>query len=424
MNEDLRMQSDRRKFLAGAFGAAAGTAALPLAARAEGKSDPLITDVQDWNQNLGEGVVSKPYGVPSKFEKDVIRRDVEWLTVRKESSVSFTPLHQIDGLITPSSLCFERHHGGIAEIDPTKHRLMISGLVDKPLIFTIEDLKRFPGRLNKVFFLECAANSGMEWKGAQLNGCQFTHGMIHNVWYTGVPLKALLEEAGIKTNAKWIMVEGADSSGLNRSIPMQKALDDCMVAWGMNGEMLRPEQGYPLRLVVPGWQGNMWIKWLRRIEVGDEPWQAREETSKYTDLLADGRARRFTWVMDAKSVVTNPSPQAPLRQRGQNVLTGVAWSGRAAIRRVDVTIDGGRNWFAARLEKGQEKLSMSRFYVDFDWNGQELMIQSRAMDETGYVQPTKDELRKIRGLNSIYHNNGIQTWLVRSNGETENVEIS
>ena len=424
MNEDLRMQSDRRKFLAGAFGAAAGTAALPLAARAEGKSDPLITDVQDWNQNLGEGVVSKPYGVPSKFEKDVIRRDVEWLTVRKESSVSFTPLHQIDGLITPSSLCFERHHGGIAEIDPTKHRLMISGLVDKPLIFTIEDLKRFPGRLNKVFFLECAANSGMEWKGAQLNGCQFTHGMIHNVWYTGVPLKSLLEEAGIKTNAKWIMVEGADSSGLNRSIPMQKALDDCMVAWGMNGEMLRPEQGYPLRLVVPGWQGNMWIKWLRRIEVGDEPWQAREETSKYTDLLADGRARRFTWVMDAKSVVTNPSPQAPLKQRGQNVLTGVAWSGRAAIRRVDVTIDGGRNWFAARLEKGQEKLSMSRFYVDFDWNGQELMIQSRAMDETGYVQPTKDELRKIRGINSIYHNNGIQTWLVRSNGETENVEIS
>ena len=424
MNEDLRMQSDRRKFLAGAFGAAAGTAALPLAARAEGKSDPLITDVQDWNQILGEGVVSKPYGVPSKFEKDVIRRDVEWLTVRKESSVSFTPLHQIDGLITPSSLCFERHHGGIAEIDPTKHRLMISGLVDKPLIFTMEDLKRFPGRLNKVFFLECAANSGMEWKGAQLNGCQFTHGMIHNVWYTGVPLKALLEEAGIKTNAKWIMVEGADSSGLNRSIPMQKALDDCMIAWGMNGEMLRPEQGYPLRLVVPGWQGNMWIKWLRRIEVGDEPWQAREETSKYTDLLADGRARRFTWVMDAKSVVTNPSPQAPLRQRGQNVLTGVAWSGRAAIRRVDVTIDGGRNWFAARLEKGQEKLSMSRFYVDFDWNGQELMIQSRAMDETGYVQPTKDELRKIRGINSIYHNNGIQTWLVRSNGETENVEIS
>ena len=170
----------------------------------------------------------------------MIRRDVEWLTVRKESSVSFTPLHQIDGLITPSSLCFERHHGGIAEIDPTKHRLMISGLVDKPLIFTMEDLKRFPGRLNKVFFLECAANSGMEWKGAQLNGCQFTHGMIHNVWYTGVPLKSLLEEAGIKTNAKWIMVEGADSSGLNRSIPMQKALEDCMGAWGMNGEMLRP----------------------------------------------------------------------------------------------------------------------------------------------------------------------------------------
>ena len=424
MNEDMRKQSDRRKFLTGALGAAAGAAALPVAARAEGKSDPLITEVQDWNKFLGDGVTTKPYGVPSKYEKDVARRDVEWLTVRKESSVSFTPLHQIDGLITPSGLCFERHHGGIAEIDPQKHRLMISGLVDKPLVFTMDDLKRFPGRINKVYFLECAANSGMEWKGAQLNGCQYTHGMIHNVWYTGLTLKALLNEAGVKTNAKWIMVEGADSSGLNRSIPMQKALDDCMIAWGMNGEMLRPEQGYPLRLVVPGWQGNMWIKWIRRIEVGDEPWQAREETSKYTDLLADGRARRFTWVMDAKSVVTNPSPQAPLKYQGPNVLTGVAWSGRSAIRRVDVTIDGGRNWFEARLEKGHEGLSMSRFYVDFDWAGQEIMIQSRAIDETGYVQPTKDELRKVRGLNSIYHNNGIQTWLVRSNGETENVEIS
>jgi sulfane dehydrogenase subunit SoxC len=248
--------------------------------------------------------------------------------------------------------------------------------------------------------------------------------MIHTVMYTGVPLKHILNEAGVKTNAKWVMPEGGDASGLNRSIPLEKALDDCMLAFRMNGEALRPEQGYPLRLVVPGWEGNMWIKWIRRIEVGDEPWHTREETSKYTDLLADGKSRRFTWIMDAKSIVTNPSPQAPLKFKGQNVLTGLAWSGRGSIRRVDVTIDGGRNWREARIDGPVFSMAATRFYVDFDWQGEELMIQSRAWDDTGYVQPTKEELRQVRGVNSIYHNNGIQTWLVRANGEAENVEIS
>ena len=291
------------------------------------------------------------------------------------------------------------------------------------MLFTMDDLKRFP-RTNKIHFLECAANGGMEWRGAQLNGCQFTHGMIHNVMYTGVPLKYVLAEAGLKANAKWLMFEGADSSGMNRSLPLTKALDDCLLAFKMNGEALRTEQGYPLRLVVPGWEGNLWVKWLRRIKVGDEPWLAREETSKYTDLLADGRSRRFTFIMDAKSVVANPSPEAPLRHKGRNVLSGMAWSGRGTVSRVDVTLDGGRNWVEARIDGPALNMSVTRFYVDFDWQGQELMIQSRAHDSTGYVQPTKDELRKVRGVNSIYHNNGIQTWLVRSNGETENVEIS
>jgi sulfane dehydrogenase subunit SoxC len=196
-----------------------------------------------------------------------------------------------------------------------------------------------------------------------------------------------------------------------------------MLAFAMNGEALRPEQGYPLRIVVPGWEGNLWVKWLRRIEVGDKPWQTREETSKYTDLLADGQSRRYTFVMDAKSVVTNPSPQAPLRHKGRNVLSGLAWSGRGTIKRVDVSLDGGRNWQTARIDGPVLDKSLTRFYVDFDWSGQELMIQSRAMDSTGYVQPAKEALRKVRGVNSIYHNNGIQTWLVRPSGETENVEV-
>jgi sulfane dehydrogenase subunit SoxC len=414
----------RRGFIGATGMAGLAASILPARAAPPGSPDPAITEVQDWARYLGDGVAARPYGSPSKFEKHVIRRDVEWLTASRESSVNFTPLHDLDGIITPSGLCFERHHGGIAEVDPGAFRLMINGLVDKPLVFTLEDLKRFPGRVNRVYFLECAANSGMEWRGAQLNGCQFTHGMIHNVMYTGIPLKSVLDEAGLKGNAKWLMVEGGDASGMNRSLPLDKALKDCLLAWAMNGEALRPEQGYPLRLVVPGWEGNMWVKWLRRIEVGDQPWHTREETSKYTDLLADGRARRFTYIMDAKSVVTNPSPQAPFKHKGPNVLSGIAWSGRGKITRVDVSLDGGRNWAAARLDGEVLPLSMTRFYLDFDWSGRELMIQSRAHDDSGYVQPTKNELRAVRGTNSIYHNNGIQTWLVRSNGETENVEVS
>ena len=403
----------------GLFGAAVLAAAPAHAAG----PDPAITTLPDWSRVLGDGVQQRPYGHPSPFEKGVVRQDVAWLTASEQSSVNFTPIHALDGIITPSGLCFERHHGGIAGVDPAQHRLMIHGLVDRPLVFTMEDLKRLP-RENRIYFLECAANSGMEWRGAQLNGCQFTHGMIHNVAYTGVKLRTLLEAAGLDSRAKWLLAEGADAAGMTRSIPLHKAMDDCLVAFGMNGEALRPEQGYPLRLVVPGWQGNMWVKWLRRIKVGDEPFMTREETSKYTSLLDDGRSRRFTFQMDAKSVVTSPSPQAPLGNKGRNVLTGIAWSGRGTVTRVDVTLDGGRNWQEARIDGPVLPMSMTRFYVDLDWDGREMMVQSRAHDSTGYVQPTKDELRRIRGVNSIYHNNGIQTWLVRGDGGCENVEVS
>ncbi len=255
----------------------------------------------------------RPYGKPSKYEADVIRRDVPWLTASRESSVSFTPLHALDGIITPNGLCFERHHGGIAEIDPDDYRLIVHGMVEKPLIFTLADLKRFP-RVNRIHFLECAANSGMEWRGAQLNGCQYTHGMIHCVEYTGVPLRVLLAEAGVKPNAKWLLAEGADAAAMTRSMPLEKALDDCLVAYRMNGEMLRPEQGYPARLVVPGWQGNMWVKWLRRLKLGDEPWFAREETSKYTDLMPR-RARAPVHLRDGREVGHHVAVAAGAGQR-------------------------------------------------------------------------------------------------------------
>ncbi|MGR3757923.1 MAG: sulfite dehydrogenase [Tranquillimonas sp.] len=418
--DDLPATS-RRRFLTGAAVAAGGAVA---GTRLAAAPDPAITTLQPWTQYLGDGVDARPYGYPSEYEQNVVRRDVSWLTADPISSVNFTPIHELDGIITPNGLCFERHHAGIAEINPAEHRLMIHGLVEKPLVFTMQDLMRFP-RENRIYFLECAANSGMEWAGSQLNGCQYTHGMIHNLQYTGIPLRLLLEEAGVKTSGTWLLAEGADASAMTRSIPMEKALDDCMVAFKMNGEALRPEQGYPIRLLVPGWEGNMWVKWLRRLEVGDKPWHQREETSKYTDLLDNGVARRFTWEMDAKSVITNPSPQAPLTTGpGPTVLTGIAWSGRGTIPRVDVTLDGGMNWHKARMSGPSFDKSMHRFYFEFDWDGKPLLLQSRAHDSTGYVQPTKDMLRKVRGENSIYHNNGIQTWAINENGEAENVEVS
>jgi sulfane dehydrogenase subunit SoxC len=265
----------------------------------------------------------------------------------------------------------------------------------------------------------------MEWGGAQLEGCQFTQGMIHNMEYTGVPLRLLLEEAGVKPEGKWVYAEGADASSNGRSMPLEKALDDVLVAFFANGEALRKEHGYPVRLVVPGFEGNMWVKWLRRIGVYDQAVESREETSKYTDLMADGSARKWTWVMDAKSVITSPSPQAPIRHgKGPLVITGLAWSGHGKIDRVDVSLDGGRNWQTARLSGDVKPKALTRFHLDVDWDGSEMLLQSRAIDETGYVQPTKDQLRDIRGLNNVYHNNSIQTWWVRADGEVENVEVA
>ncbi len=419
-------QTSRRAFLRGSAAALAGGAATAASA---GTPDPLITEVQSWASGLGEGVDETPYGLPIEFESDVVRRNVPWLTADPISSINFTPIHALDGTITPQGCAFERHHSGAIELRKEDYRLMINGLVDRPLVFTYADLERFP-RENHVYFCECAANTGMEWAGAQLNGVQFTHGMIHNMEYSGVSLRTLLEEAGMDAAGdladKWVYVEGADASSNGRSIPMEKALDDVLVAFKANGEALRKEHGYPVRLVVPGWEGNMWVKWLRRIEVMDGPVESREETSKYTDVLADGTARKWTWVMDAKSVITSPSPQAPIKHGpGPLVITGLAWSGHGKITRVDISKDGGITWETARLGKAEEdSKALTRFYLDTEWNGEDWLLQARAMDETGYIQPTKDQLREVRGENSIYHNNCIQTWHITPEGEAENVEVS
>ena len=422
--EKKAASASRRQFLTGAAAVGAGTVAAGVARAAE--PDPLITEVQDWASGFGDGVDATPYGLPIKFEDDVVRRNVEWLTADTISSINFTPIHALDGTITPAGCAFERHHSGAIELSKSDYRLMINGDVETPMVFSFADLERFP-RENHVYFLECAANTGMEWAGAQLNGAQFTHGMIHNMEYSGIPVRTLLAEAGWsgEVEGKWLYVEGADASSNGRSIPLEKALDDCLIAIKANGEALRKEHGYPARLVVPGWEGNMWVKWVRRMEIMDGPVESREETSKYTDTLADGTSRKWTWVMDAKSVVTSPSPQMPITHgHGPVVITGMAWSGHGKITRVDVSKDGGKTWETARLAADPANKALTRFYLDTEWNGEEWFLQSRAMDETGYVQPTKAQLRDVRGLNSIYHNNCIQTWWVKSNGEAENVEVS
>ena len=432
---------DRRGFLkrmlSVSSGAALGGVALggmgATKALAELSSEAnLPPNVPSWTRTLGQGVLTKPYGEPSSYEKDVIRRTVPWLTADTISSISMTPLQDLKGIITPSGLAFERYHAGVPDIDIDQHRLIINGLVEKPLIFTMDELKRFPS-VSEIKFLECPANGGMEWKGPQMEGLQFTHGMISCCEWTGVRLSTLLEEAGVKPEGKWILAEGADGSAMARSIPIEKALDDTLVVYGQNGEALRPEQGYPLRLINPGWEGNTSIKWLRRLEVGDKPWYMREETSKYTDLLADGRARKFSFVQECNSVITSPCPEKPWRAKsgadkgepstGWHEIEGMAWSGRGSIKAVDISFDGGVSWVNAPLKGLVISKALTRFAYRFKWDGEPLLLQSRAVDETGYVQPTLAQLREQRGLNSIYHKNSIHTWRVESDGSVRNVQL-
>jgi len=406
--------------------AAAGVGLLaaqhPKIAAADGGLDGKPLEVPDWTKMLGSGVTASPYGSPSEFEKGVIRRNVPWLTVSEQASVNFTPVHELDGIITPSGLCFERHHGGVPTIDPEQHRLVIHGMVRQPLVFTMSDLVRFPS-ISRIHFVECPANGGMEWKGAQMAGVQFTHGMVHCCEWTGVRLSTLLDEAGVQAGAKWILAEGADAAAMTRSIPMDKALDDIIVAYSQNGERIRPEQGYPLRLIVPGWEGNVQVKWLRRLKLGERPWQTREETSKYTDLMPDGIARQFTFVQEASSVITSPCPEKPLKAKGFYEIRGIAWSGHGKIKQVDVSLDGGVNWQTAALQEPVLDKCLTRFRLPWRWDGAPAFLQSRATDETGYVQPTLDGLRKVRGVNSVYHKNAVHTWRVNPDGSLDNVQI-
>jgi sulfane dehydrogenase subunit SoxC len=416
----------RRGFLRRAVALGGGAFAAAATARAAddgGLAKNLPPNVPAWTRTLGAPILASPYGVPSKFEANVRRRESPGLTRTPQSSVSFTPLQNLFGIITPSGLHFERHHAGMPEIDPHQHRLMIHGMVANPRIFTMDDLLRFPS-VSRIHFIECGANTGMEWGNVAVPTVQYTHGMLACSEWTGVPLSTLLDETGIdRKRAKFVLAEGADGAALTRTIPLAMALDDVLVCYGQNGEMLRPEQGYPLRLLVPGVQGVSSVKWLRRIEVGDQPWYSREEALHYVDLMPDGKHRQFTWIQEAKSVITSPSGGQVLLDRGCHEITGLAWSGRGKVRRVDVSTDGGRNWRMARLQEPVLTKALTRFRIDWTWDGGPALLQSRVIDDTGFVQPRLRQLREVRGTRSIYHNNAIQTWRVDATGEVANVQV-
>ena len=409
----------RRKLLKGALAAATATAIAPIHAA----DDPDILTLPSWSRTLGKPVVTTPYGQPSPFEAQVIKRQSPGLTQTNQASVAFTPLQSLFGMITPSGLHFERHHQGWVDIDPTRHRLMINGLVDSPSVFTMADLLRLPS-VSRIHFLECGANTGLEWGNVAVPTVQYTHGMLSASEFTGVPVSLLLERAGYdRQRARFLLAEGADGSGMTRTINLDAALDDAIVAYGQNGEMLRPENGYPLRLVVPGVQGVSWVKWLRRLEVGDQPWGTKDETSHYVDLMPDGTHRQYSGIQEAKSVITSPSGGQTLLQHGYYCVTGLAWSGRGTVSKVEISTDGGQNWRAARVDGPMLPKALTRFNFDWVWNGEEALLQSRVTDTTGYTQPTRNQLVAKRGTRSIYHNNAIQTWRVSADGAVHNVQL-
>jgi sulfane dehydrogenase subunit SoxC len=387
------------------------------AARAEGAGASSLIPESMLAQ--GNPILSPPYGVPSRFEKDVVRRATD-LTPTPLSSWSFTPLQNIHGAITPNGLFYERHHNGVPTIDPDHHKILVHGLVERPLVFTMDDLLRFPS-ISRVHFLECSGNSSTEYTKPAAD-VQTSHGLVSCVEWTGVPLAALLQEVGVRPEGKWILAEGTDAAAMTRSVPIEKAMDDALIAFAQNGERLRPEQGYPVRLLLPGYEGNMSVKWFRRLKVGKEPFMTREETSKYTDLLPGGHSWQFTYTMQAKSVITSPAAGGMIKGGpGPVQITGLAWSGVGKVKRVDVSVDGGRLWRTAPLDLPILPKAMTRFRMPWHWDGSPTIIASRVMDETGYVQPTRDALIATRGTHFHYHYNAIAPWKIDANGKVTNV---
>ena len=408
---------DRRLFLASGA-AAIGSATFVDKAAATDALPVETLPIEPWMKTPGWPFT--PYGQPSKYAGKVVRTFTS-APGTAGTGTSRTPHHLLDGMITPNGLHFERHHSGIPDINPEAHRLLIHGLVKRPLVFTLEALMRYPME-SRIAFIECAGNGAQLYqKDPAPLGVQPLHGLMSCAEWTGVRLATLLEEAGVDPAAQWILAEGADASGMSRSVPLAKAMDDALIAIYQNGEPVRPSNGYPMRLLLPGYEGNMNVKWLRRIKLTEGPTMTKDETSKYTILLSDGKSLQFCFAQEAKSVITRPSPGLTMNGPGLYEVTGLSWSGYGRIARVDISADGGASWAPAALQEPVLPMAVTRFRAPWRWDGGPAVLQSRATDDSGYVQPSRSKLIADRGARGAYHFNGMTSWAVAQNGEVRHV---
>lgn len=402
---------DRRLFLGAAFAAGAASIVRPALA---------ASDAEPWRHAPGNGFSN--YGQPSPHERDVIR----WVSTTSgapTNGISWCPLQDLDGIITPNGLHYERHHNGVPAIDPAVHRLVIHGEVQHALTFSVDALLRYP-RESRICVIECGGNSNAGWRRRPIQtAVGYFHGLVSCSEWTGVPLRLLLAEAGAKPDAAWAIAEGADAFGMSVSVPLAKLRDDALLALFQNGERIRPEQGYPVRLVVPGFEDVLNVKWLRTLKIANQPVMARNETSRYTELQSSGKARMFTFAMAVKSVITAPSAGMRLEAPGYYEISGLAWSGHGSIRRVEVSADGGETWAEAVLNEPVLPRCFTRFRIPWQWDGRAAVLQSRALDETGAVQPSRAALLAARGRHGYFHYNAIVSWAVDPDGGVEHTYV-
>jgi len=370
---------------------------------------------------VNPGAPMRVYGQPAKYEESVQRLPARPLgDIAPGTGVSNSPLHRLEGMVTPNGLHFERHHNGVPDIDPKTHKLLIHGLVQRPLTFAVEDLLRYPME-SRLVFIECGGNSGRNAAKEPLQvPFHLVNGLVSCAEWTGVPLGLLLDEAGVDPRGKWILAESADAAGMSRSIPLDKAMGDVIVALYQNGERVRPENGYPMRLVVPGWIGNINVKWLRRIKVTEEPTETKDETSRYTELRPDGKAWQFQLVMDVKSLICRPSRGLAMTGPGFYQITGIAWSGHGRVTKVEVSADAGQSWATAALQDPVLPRCLTRFRMPWQWDGGPAVLMSRATDETGNVQPTRTQWVAQYAPGQFYHYNAIAASRIAPGGEVFN----
>jgi sulfane dehydrogenase subunit SoxC len=408
---------NRRTMLRGGlFTAGIATAGLSVAHAA----DSVGADAPEWMKTPGRSFSA--YGMPAKSQ-DKVQRAFTVAPGHPGTGISRTPIHLLEGTITPSGLHFERHHNGIPDIDPARHELVIHGMVNRPLAFSVEDLMRYPMETH-VRFIECPGNGGafVGPQPAQANAAVL-HGLLSCSEWTGVRLATLLQEAGVAPGAKWVIAEGADAAAMSRSVPLEKCLDDAVIALYQNGEAIRPEQGFPMRLLLPGFEGNINVKWLRRLNVTSQPVNARDETSHYTELMPDGRARQFMFVQSVKSAILKPSFGMTMKGPGFYEVSGLAWSGAGHISKVEVSADGGKTWALAALTDPVLSKALTRFRLPWQWDGRPSVLMSRATDETGETQPTRAAWLAQYAPGQFYHFNGIQNWSIEADGTVKNVYV-